>query len=80
VPTVGLPVLADQPFWAARLVAVGASPGAVPLRRLTAGRLAAALSAAVGDARYRRRAEELSRVVRAEDGAGAVADAVASLV
>jgi UDP:flavonoid glycosyltransferase YjiC (YdhE family) len=80
VPTVGLPVLADQPFWAARLVAVGASPGAVPLRRLTADRLAAALTAAVGDARYRRRAEELGRVVRAEDGAGIVVDAVESLV
>lgn len=80
VPTVGLPVLADQPFWASRLVAVGASPGAVPLRRLTADRLAAALTAAVGDVRYRRRAEELGRVVRAEDGAGAVVDALPSLV
>lgn len=80
VPTVGLPVLADQPFWASRLVAVGASPGAVPLSRLTADRLAAALTAAVGDVRYRRRAEELGRVVRAEDGAGAVVDALPSLV
>ena len=39
-----------------------------------------ALTAAVGDVRYRRRAEELGRVVRAEDGAGAVVDALPSLV
>lgn len=74
VPTVGLPVLADQPYWASRLVTIGASPASVPLRTITADRFAAALTAATTDDRYRRRAEELSRVVRAEDGAGVVAD------
>lgn len=80
VPTVGLPVLADQPFWASRLVEVGVSPGAVPLRHLTTDRLADALTAATRDGRYRRRAEELQRIVRAEDGAGRVAEALPSLV
>ncbi|WP_368667354.1 glycosyltransferase [Pseudonocardia sp. EV170527-09] len=80
VPTVGLPVLADQPFWASRLVEVGVSPGAVPLRHLTTDRLADALTAATRDGRYRRRAEELQRIARAEDGAGRVAEALPSLV
>ena len=80
VPTVGLPVLADQPFWAARLVSLGASPGAVPLRRLSADRLAGALTCAVRDGRYRRRAEELSGIVTAEDGAAEVAAVLPSLV
>ncbi|MDN5919016.1 MAG: glycosyltransferase [Pseudonocardia sp.] len=80
VPTVGLPVLADQPFWASRLVSIGVSPGAVPLRRLTADRLTDALVAATRDTRYRRRAEELKCIVDTEDGAGEVAAVLPSLV
>lgn len=79
VPTVGLPVLADQPFWAARLVALGARPAAIPLKRLTADGLADALSVAVRDDRYRSRAQQLSRAITAEDGAGRVAAALGQL-
>ena len=76
VPTVGLPVLADQPFWASRLVALGASPAAVPLGRLSEDRLGDALSAAVRNDRFGQRARHLSRALASEDGAGAVAGAV----
>jgi UDP:flavonoid glycosyltransferase YjiC (YdhE family) len=73
VPTVGLPVLADQPFWASRLVHLGASPAAVPVRRLSAERLAAALSTATRDDAFRHRARALSRALATDDGAGRVA-------
>ncbi|MGC5039818.1 glycosyltransferase [Streptomyces sp. DT190] len=72
VPTVPVPVQFDGGFWAARLVALGSAPCAVPLRHLTAGALASALRRATGDARHRARAQELSRRLADEDGTAAV--------
>ncbi|WP_371650174.1 MULTISPECIES: glycosyltransferase [unclassified Streptomyces] len=76
-PAVPVPVTADQPFWAARLAALGAAPHPVPFRRLTAARLADALDRAVRDPAHTRAAAALSRRMATEDGAGAVARAVA---
>ncbi|MET7331984.1 glycosyltransferase [Nonomuraea sp. NPDC005650] len=76
VPAVGLPAVNDQPLWAARLAALGVAPDAVPFRRLSAERLAAALHAAVTEVSYRRRAAALATRIRAEDGAAAVISAV----
>jgi UDP:flavonoid glycosyltransferase YjiC (YdhE family) len=72
VPTVPVPVQFDGGFWAARLVALGTAPCAVPLRHLTADALACALRRATGDARHRARARELSRRLAEEDGVAAV--------
>ncbi|WP_433616107.1 glycosyltransferase [Dactylosporangium sp. CA-139114] len=72
VPHVPVPVMVDQPFWAQRLRLLGVTPGPIPVRRLTAGRLADALTAAVTDPRYRRRARALAARLSEEDGAGAV--------
>jgi sterol 3beta-glucosyltransferase len=69
VPAVGVPVLADQPFWARRLHALGVSPEPVPLPRLTADRLAAAIGAAVP---LRPRAAEVAALIRGEDGAARI--------
>ncbi|MFD0734598.1 glycosyltransferase [Planotetraspora mira] len=79
VPAVGLPAVADQRLWASRLATLGVGPGAIPFRSLSAGRLAAALGAAVSDQTYRRRAAELAGRVDAEDGALAVVEAVGRL-
>ncbi|MFD8543261.1 glycosyltransferase [Streptomyces sp. NPDC059649] len=76
VPAVPVPVMLDQPFWASRLTALGVSPGALPLRRLSAERLAEAVRHAVRDPRYRHRAQRLSALIAAEDGAGQVLAAV----
>jgi UDP:flavonoid glycosyltransferase YjiC (YdhE family) len=76
VPTVGLPVLADQPFWASRLVALGASPASIPFGRLSVDRLADALSAAVRDDAFARRSRGLARTLDSDDGAGEVAAAL----
>ncbi|MFI5935511.1 glycosyltransferase [Actinoplanes sp. NPDC051494] len=72
VPTVGVPVLADQPFWARRLHALGVGPAPVPLARLTADRLAAAIGAATSNPRYRERAAGLAGRLRTEDGSARV--------
>ncbi|GAA1712752.1 glycosyltransferase [Fodinicola feengrottensis] len=76
VPAVGVPVAGDQPFWAYRLRELGVSPATVPYWRLTAGRLAAAVQAAVKDPAYGRAAREIASHLAEEDGAGAVVKAV----
>lgn len=79
VPAVPVPVTADQPFWAARLTALGAAPGPIPFRALTAERLAAALTRAVREPAYASAATAVSRAMAAEDGAGQVRKAVERL-
>ncbi|MEW2294294.1 glycosyltransferase [Streptomyces sp. NPDC006743] len=67
VPSVPVPVAADQPFWAARLAALGAAPRPVPYAALTAERLADALGRAVGDPGHARAAATVARHLAAED-------------
>ncbi|MEU8916573.1 MULTISPECIES: glycosyltransferase [Streptomyces] len=79
VPAVPVPMMLDQPFWAARLTALRVSPGKVPFRRLSAENLAEALRKAVHDPRYRHRARQVSSLIGAEDGAARVLTAVEHL-
>lgn len=75
VPSVPVPVFADQPLWSRRLVELGCAPEVVPFRRLDEQRLATAITAALGP-RHREAAEGMSRLVTGEDGTGAVVAAV----
>ncbi|MFC8364422.1 glycosyltransferase [Streptomyces griseorubiginosus] len=79
VPAVPVPIQFDAAFWAARLVALGVAPRAVPLRRLTAEALAAALTEATRDPGHRERARTLGAHIRDEDGVTPVLDAVNKL-
>lgn len=79
VPTVPVPVQFDAAFWASRLTALGTAPGAVPLRRLTAGTLAPALRRATGDPSHRARARALADRLATEDGVAPVLAALARL-
>jgi UDP:flavonoid glycosyltransferase YjiC (YdhE family) len=76
VPAVAVPVLLDQPFWAARLHRLGVAPPPLPQHELTAGALADALRACLDEAAYRTRAADLAARIRAEDGAAAVLTAI----
>ncbi len=76
VPAVPVPIQFDEAFWAARLVGLGVAPRALPLRRLTADTLAAALGEAIRDRGYGQRARELGERIRDEDGVTPVVDAV----
>ncbi|WP_328742309.1 glycosyltransferase [Streptomyces caniferus] len=83
VPTVPVPVTADQPFWAHRLTALGAATAPIPFRELSADnaadRLAHALAQATAAPERRRHAAEAAHRLAAEDGAGEVLAAVERL-
>jgi UDP:flavonoid glycosyltransferase YjiC (YdhE family) len=79
IPAVPVPLLADQPFWAARLRQLGVAAEPVPLPRLTADSLSAALHTVLADPGYRSRAQALACRIADEDGAGAVVAAVERL-
>jgi sterol 3beta-glucosyltransferase len=72
VPAVTVPVTADQPFWAARLAALGAGPPPIPHKQLSVAALAAAIREAVTRPSYRAQAEAMSRRLASEDGAAPV--------
>ncbi|MER5479723.1 glycosyltransferase [Streptomyces sp. NPDC002734] len=79
VPALPVPVLTDQPFWAARLHGLGVAPPPLPFQELTAESLAAGITACLSEPSYRRRAAALASRVAAEDGAGAVVAHVTAL-
>ncbi|MFF8726688.1 glycosyltransferase [Streptomyces sp. NPDC015171] len=76
VPAVAVPVTADQPFWATRLAALGAAPAPLPLRALTAERLAAALGLVTTRQAYTAAAGRAARHMGGEDGAARVLRAI----
>jgi len=69
-PTLVCPFFGDQPFWGARMVALGVGPEPIPQKRLTAERLAAAIRIMATDNDMQRRAAQLGQKIRAEDGVG----------
>lgn len=69
-PSVICPFGVDQPFWGARVHALGAGPPPIRQRRLSVESLADALHGATHDSAMRERAEALGRTIRAEDGTG----------
>ena len=79
VPAIGVPMIGDQPFWAARLAALGTGPRPIALRRLTASALAAALRDATGGSSYLDRARALATRIAGEDGARPVIEALSRL-
>jgi sterol 3beta-glucosyltransferase len=79
VPAVPVPVLADQPFWAGRLHRLGAATAPIPMRRLTAERLTAALREVTTNPHRAARAQALAARLRDEDGAARVLEWLAGL-
>jgi sterol 3beta-glucosyltransferase len=71
LPTVAVPVTADQPFWADRIHHLGAGPAPVPFADLTPERLAATIREALDQPRFRDRATQLAQQINSEDGAEA---------
>ncbi|MFI2781488.1 glycosyltransferase [Streptomyces sp. ALB3] len=78
VPALPVPVMADQPFWAARLHRLGVSPRPLPFNDLTAEALGAAIRACLSEPALRRRAAGLAHGLAAEDGAAVVLDHIGS--
>ena len=70
IPSILVPIGADQRLWAYRVKALGIGPSPIPRSRLTAERLANAITQAVTDQAMRQRAAALGEKARAEDGVG----------
>ncbi|MGW7056631.1 glycosyltransferase [Streptomyces sp. NPDC054887] len=77
IPSVPIPVMLDQPFWAGRHTALNCAPDAIPLADLTADRLAHAMAAIAESPHYRSSAQRLRSLLVAEDGAAAVVERTA---
>src|SRR5690606_3131447 len=75
-PSVICPFIADQPFWAQRVAALGVGTAPIPQKRLTAENLAAAIRTAVTDTAMRQRAEALAARINAEDGVTAAVSVI----
>lgn len=69
-PSVVVPFLGDQFFWAARLRSLGIAPAPVPRRRLTPKALARQLRALLDDRGAPPKAEQIAAAMRREDGVG----------
>lgn len=80
VPAVPVPGIMDQPYWAKRLVDLGVAPAAQRRPDLDTAWLADTLRAATSDPGHRHRAQHLSGLLAAEDGAATAARAVDSLL
>jgi sterol 3beta-glucosyltransferase len=76
VPAVIIPFVFDQPFWGARIKALGLGPDPIPLKKLTADALANAIRIAVTDSDIRQRANACGEAIRAEDGTGNAAKVI----
>jgi sterol 3beta-glucosyltransferase len=74
VPSIVIPFMGDQPFWAQRVYELGVGPKPIPRQRLTVNLLAEAIHCAVTDKAIQERATSLGERIRAENG---VAQAVA---
>ncbi|MFN2143711.1 MAG: glycosyltransferase [Anaerolineales bacterium] len=79
-PTVIVPYSSDQPFWGWRVEKLGAGPKPIPRLKLTAEKLAAAITEAVTSQKIQTRAAELGERIRAEDGVGNAVRAVEEIM
>jgi sterol 3beta-glucosyltransferase len=68
IPSIVAPFFGDQFFWGERVAALGTGPQAIPMKRLTADRLACALQDVVTSESMQQRARGVGERIRAEDG------------
>jgi UDP:flavonoid glycosyltransferase YjiC (YdhE family) len=73
-PTVCVPHMGDQYFWARRVRALGAGPAFIPRKHLTVERLARAIQTATTDARIIERARVIGEQIRSEHGVTAAVE------
>jgi sterol 3beta-glucosyltransferase len=79
IPSIVAPFFGDQFFWGERVAALGTGPQAIPMKRLTADRLACALQDVVTSESMQQRARGVGERIRAEDGVARVVEFVNGL-
>jgi len=67
-PTIVCPLFGDQPFWGAKVHALGVGPAAIPQKRLSVENLSAAITQVSSDMTLRENADLLGQRIRNEDG------------
>ncbi|MDL9948925.1 glycosyltransferase [Gordonia sp. ABSL11-1] len=80
IPSVALPGIMDQPFWAQRLHRLGCAPAPVSRTSVTASVLAELISSAVGDEQYRRSTLTVADELASEDGTTAACRIIETLL
>ncbi len=68
VPNIVVPHFGDQYYWGRRVAELGAGPEPIVRKKLSVGRLTAAISTALHDSGMRERAASLGAKISAEDG------------
>ena len=68
VPSVVVPFLGDQPYWAFQLKRVGIAPKPIPNNKLSGKILAQRINAVLGDPRFEAKAKALAEIIKQEDG------------
>jgi sterol 3beta-glucosyltransferase len=75
LPSVVIPAIDDQPFWASRIHDLGVGPPPIHRKRLSVERLAHAIRIATTDAGMRARAGALAERIQSEDGVARAVEA-----
>lgn len=75
-PTLVIPFGGDQPFWGARVRALGLGPKPIPRDKLTVAKLSKALTQLTTIKSYRVAARELGERLRKEEGAVTAANII----
>jgi UDP:flavonoid glycosyltransferase YjiC (YdhE family) len=78
VPSMAVPISFDQPYWGRRLAELGVGVPPVPYRKLTPDRLAHAIEQMTGNSGIAARAQQLSTVLKAEQGPAVAARTIAA--
>ena len=76
IPSIIVPFCFDHPFWGRRVANLGVGPEPIPIKKLSVEKLADAIKRATTDDEMRRRAAELGKRIRAEDGVGKAVDLI----
>lgn len=74
IPTIIVPFFLEHFFWARRVSQLGVGPQSIPRKKLSATRLADAISKAASDPGIRKKAAALGRCIQAEDGVARAVD------
>jgi sterol 3beta-glucosyltransferase len=74
-PSVVIPVVPDQEFWAWRVHTLGVGPAPIPHKRLTAETLSEAILQAAADPQIRQRCQTLGPKITAENGVAQAVEA-----
>ena len=80
VPSIVIPYMGDQSFWARRVYALGVGPKPIRRKKLTAENLAQAITQAMEDEEIRRKAKQLGEKIRAENGVGRTIEIIGQIM